>query len=34
MKRHEVTDDEWVILKPLIPVSDAKTGRPAKDPRV
>lgn len=33
VKRHEVTDDEWAILKPLIPESDAKTGRPAKDPR-
>lgn len=33
MKRHEVSDDEWAILKPLIPESDAKTGRPAKCPR-
>lgn len=33
MKRHDVSEEEWAILKPLIPESDAKTGRPAKDPR-
>lgn len=32
-KRHEVTDEEWAILDPLIPRSRAKTGRPAKDRR-
>lgn len=33
MKRHEVSDEEWEILEPLFPVSDAKTGRPARDTR-
>jgi transposase len=34
MKRHEVSDDEWAILDPLIPVSVAKTGRPPRDRRL
>jgi transposase len=33
MKRHEVSDGEWELLQPLFPVSDAKTGRPARDTR-
>lgn len=33
MKRHDVSDEEWELLKPLFPVSDAKTGRPARDTR-
>jgi transposase len=34
MKRHELTDEQWELVEPLIPVSDAKTGRPAKDRRL
>ena len=34
MKRHEVSDPEWVFLEPLLPKSKAKTGRPARDLRV
>ena len=33
MKRHEVSEEEWAILDPLIPQSQAKTGRPARDRR-
>jgi transposase len=33
MKRHEVSDEEWAILDPLIPQSKAKTGRPPRDRR-
>jgi len=31
MKQHEVSDEEWTFLDPLIPESKAKTGRPARD---
>ena len=34
MKRHELTDEQWELIEPLIPRSRAKTGRPAKDPRL
>src|SRR5215208_6117083 len=34
MKRHELTDEQWELVQPLIPASDAKTGRPAKDRRL
>ena len=30
MPRHEVSEAEWAILEPLIPKSEATTGRPAK----
>lgn len=33
-KRHEVTDQEWEFLSPLIPGKHAPTGRPPSDPRV
>jgi transposase len=33
MKRHEVSEEEWAILDPLIPQSKAKTGRPSRDRR-
>jgi transposase len=33
MKRHEVSEEEWAILDPLIPKSKAKTGRPSRDRR-
>ena len=34
MKRHELTDEPWQLVSPLIPRKAARTGRPAKDPRV
>ena len=34
MKRHELTDEQWALVEPLLPVSGACTGRPPKDPRV
>jgi transposase len=34
MKRHELTDEQWELVGPLIPRRTARTGRPAKDPRV
>lgn len=34
MKRHELTDEQWELIAPLIPKRTAKTGRPAKDPRL
>lgn len=33
MKRHELTDEQWALIEPLIPVSTALTGRPARDRR-
>ena len=33
MKRHEVSEEAWAILDPLIPKSEAKTGRPPRDRR-
>jgi transposase len=33
MKRHEVSEEEWAILDPLIPKSEARTGRPPRDRR-
>lgn len=33
-KRHALTDEQWAVVEPLIPMSKAKTGRPPKDPRV
>ena len=33
MKRHEVGEEEWAFLDPLIPKSEAKTGRPPRDRR-
>ncbi len=34
MKRHELTDEQWELLHPIIPPRTAKTGRPPSDPRV
>jgi len=34
MKRHELTDEQWNLVDPLIPKSTAHTGRPAKDRRL
>jgi len=33
MKRHEVSDNEWAILEPVLPKSKAKTGRPPRNLR-
>jgi transposase len=33
MKRHELTDEQWDAVEPLIPKSNARTGRPARDRR-
>jgi transposase len=33
MKRHELMDEQWALVDPLVPVSTAKTGRPARDRR-
>lgn len=34
MKRHELTDEQWALVEPIVPKSTARTGRPARDPRV
>jgi transposase len=34
MKRHELTDEQWDLVSPLVPRGTAKTGRPSKDPRL
>jgi transposase len=34
MERHELTDEQWELIEPLIPVKAAKTGRPPKDRRL
>jgi transposase len=34
MKRHQLTDEQWKLVSPLIPESTAKTGRPPKDRRL
>jgi transposase len=33
MKRHELTDEQWELVHPLLPPRQAKTGRPPSDPR-
>jgi transposase len=33
MRRHELTDDQWDLLEPLLPPQRPVTGRPAKDHR-
>ena len=33
MKRHELTDEQWAFVEPLVPLSTARTGRPPKDRR-
>jgi len=33
MKRHELTDEQWVLIEPLLPRSAARTGRPSRDRR-
>jgi transposase len=34
MKRHELTDEQWALVEPYIPVSKARTGRPAANRRI
>ena len=34
MRRHELTDEQWSAVRPLIPRSNARTGRPPSDPRL
>jgi transposase len=34
MKRHELTDEQWEMVQPLIPRKQARTGRPPRDRRV
>jgi len=33
MKRHELTDEQWALVEPHLPASNARTGRPASDRR-
>jgi transposase len=33
MKRHELTDEQWELVHPILPPRKAKTGRPPSDPR-
>ena len=34
MRRHALTDEQWLLIEPLIPKSKARTGRPPRDRRV
>jgi transposase len=34
MKRHELTDEQWQYVRPILPPYKAKTGRPPSDPRL
>ena len=34
MKRHELTDEQWELIRRLVPHKKAPTGRPPKDPRL
>ena len=33
MRRHQLTDEQWSIVEPLIPKKHAHTGRPPADAR-
>jgi transposase len=33
MKRHELTDEQWELVHPILPPRTATTGRPPSDPR-
>ncbi len=33
MKRHELTDEQWELISPLVPKKQARTGRPSREPR-
>jgi transposase len=34
MHRHELTDEQWALLRPLLPKRTATTGRTPSDPRL
>ena len=34
MKRHEVTDEQWEVIQPILHKRRAKTGRPPSDRRL
>ena len=34
MKRHALTDEQWLLVDPLVPRSTARTGRPSSDRRL
>jgi transposase len=34
MRRHELTDEQWELIKPLVRRKKAGTGRPSRDPRL
>lgn len=34
MKRHELTDEQWQLVHPILPPRTATTGRPPSDPRL
>jgi transposase len=34
VKRHALTDEQWLLVEPLIPHQPARTGRPPREPRV
>lgn len=34
MKRHALTDEQWELVEPFMPVSTARTGRPGRPPRL
>jgi len=34
LKRHQLTDEQWFLVKPDISSSKARTGRPRRDPRL
>ncbi len=34
MKRHELTDEQWDLVHPVLPPRTARTGRPPSDPRL
>lgn len=34
MKRHELTEEQWALIEPMVPQSRACTGRPPRDRRV
>src|SRR4029079_14018496 len=33
MRRHEVTDEQWELVRSLVPYKPARTGRPLRNPR-
>ena len=34
MKRHELMDEQWALIEPMVPRSSACTGRPPRDRRI